>query len=284
MSIRLDPRGLLVAPALIAPAAIGTAASAQLAVIDGRQFRQTIIEERRDGGPVQQFRTERRLTFHRSGNGFTVEIVIGPSSQPSYGAAGAMFAVAMTALEGQMIRFQLDGAGRITGIFDEDRIWAAFCEAVAGMGRAAAAGQGDRGRHIRGFAAPLLAIPPALRRQMLSSMLTPVLAGDAGAAGDRPVTLTARGIDGETVPIAATEHRAPAADGTIAVTVTARATLPARAVTPEAQIAITIRQRIDPATGLMLESRESRETTIGTGAQRRRSTSLSVMMLTPMVS
>lgn len=265
-----------------------SATIAQLAPITGKAYRLILVEERRDDRGVQRFTSERRLVFHRLANGIALDLTITGNITPP-GGPGAMVAAAMAGLKGRTIRFLLDGNGRVTGIDDEVSVWSAFCDAVDRAADATIAGSPARERAARSMAAVFRSLPADRRHAMLTSMAAPALA--AGLAARPPernatITLSARSPAGTEAMLPGTETVQVRGDRTIIITTMAEGDVaaPDAASVGTAHIKVSITRTIDRLAGLMLESREERQTTIGQGADLRRSTSVSTTRLIAPVS
>ncbi len=261
---------------------------AQLAPITGKAYRLVLVEERHDDRRVQRFTSERRLVFLRLSNGIALDLTIARDVTPP-GGPGAMVAAAMAGLKGRTIRFLLDGNGRVTGIDDEDTIWSAFCDAVDRAADATVAGSPARDRAARSMAAVFRSLPTDRRRAMLTSMAAPALAGSLAnrqPQRDAEITLPARSPAGTTAMLSGTETVQLIDDRRMTITTTAEGDVaaPDAAGPPTAHIRVWITRTIDRSAGLVLESREERETTIGQGADVRRSTSISTSRLIGPVS
>lgn len=264
------------------------AATARLAPVTGKPYRLVLIEERRDDRGTQRFTSERRLVFHTLPAGTALDLTITTSTAPP-GGPGAMFAAAMAGLKGRTIRFLLDADGQVTSIDEEDAVWNALCAAVDRAADATVAGSAARDRAARSMAAAFRSLSADRRRAMLTSMAAPAL---AGALANRPperdaaITLPARSPAGTTTMLPGKETVQLIDDRTMTITTAAEGDIaaPDAAGPATAHIRVSITRTIDRVAGLVLESREERETTIGSGADLRRSTSVSTSRLIDPVS
>lgn len=239
-----------------------------------RQFRHIKTEERSDPSGKQSYRLERSLTFAARDDGIIVTVrpisgTLPQSSQPS-----TLFATGLGNLFGQTIVLRLDRQGTPTGIDDEAAVWSALLEGigrVVGQARPPRSGQPPPPRQI---AAALAALPPTSRFALLRGLLPPIIgprlsADDLGAT--KPVTITARSPAGAPIMLVGEEQYRQASDGFIVIETRASGDFPASGVQPAAHVVTERFQRIDPRTGLIMEGRERRETTLGTGAAAPRS-------------
>lgn len=264
------------------------AATARLTPVIGKPYRLILVEERRDDRGVQRFVSERRLVFQALATGIALDLTITSNTAPQ-GGPGAMFAAAMSGLKDRTIRFLLDADGQVTGIDDEDAVWSALCDAIDRAADATVTGSPARDRAARSMAAAFRSPPADRRRAMLTSMATPALAGSL--ANRQPqhhaeITLPARSPAGTTAMLSGTETVQLIDDRRMTITTTAEGDVaaPDPAGPPTAHIRVSITRTIDRSAGLVLESREERETTIGQGADVRRSTSISTSRLIGPVS
>lgn len=256
---------------------------ARLAPITGKPYRLVLVEERRDDRGVQRFTSERRLVFHPSEDRIALDLSVISSTAPP-GGPGAMFTAAMAGLKGRTIRFLLDADGTVTGVDDEEALWNAMCAAVDHAANATVPGSTARTRAARAMAATFRSLPPERRRAMLTSMAAPALADettDQQREADSAITLPARSPAGTTAHIPGRKSVRLVDDRTMTVTTTAEGDVAAldAASTGTAHIKVSITRTIDRVAGLVLESREERETTIGSGTDLRRSISLSTSRL-----
>ena len=276
--------GLALSLALLVP---GTAV-ARLAPVPDKPYRHVLVEERSDDRGMQRFVSERRLVFHPLPTGFALDLTILDASAPANGS-GAMFAAALAGLKGRTVRFLLDQEGRIMSIDDVAAVWAALCAAVDRAAAASPSGSAARQRAADAMAAAFRTMPADRRQDMLSSLVNATLAG--GLAARLPVegsaiSISARSPTGMPVALPGRETVRIVDDRTILITTTAHSDMaaPLPEATGPSRISITITKRVDRAAGLILESREQRETTVGAGPTARRNTSLTVSRLDPPVS
>ncbi|OQW74430.1 MAG: hypothetical protein BVN32_12825 [Proteobacteria bacterium ST_bin14] len=275
--------GLALSLALLVP---GTAV-ARLAPVPDKPYRHMLIEERSDDRGMQRFVSERRLVFHPLPTGFALDLTILDASAPANGS-GAMFAAALAGLKGRTVRFLLDQEGRILGIDDAAAVWAALCAAVDRAAAASPPASAARQRAADAMAAAFRTLPAHRRQDMLSSLVNATLAGALAArlpVEDSAISISARSPTGMPVALPGRETVRIIDDRTILITTTAQGdvTAPPPGATGPSRISVTISKRVDRAAGLILESREQRETTLGAGPTARRNTSLTVSRLDPPV-
>ncbi len=275
--------GLALSLAVLVP---GTAV-ARLAPVPDKPYRHVLIEERSDERGMQRFVSERRLVFHPLPTGFALDLTILDASAPTNGS-GAMFAAALAGLKGRTVRFLLDQEGRIISIDDAAAVWAALCAAVDRAAAASPPASAARQRAADAMAAAFRTLPANRRQDMLSSLVNATLAGALAArlpVEDGAISISARSPTGMPVALPGRETVRIIDDRTILITTTAQGDMaaPLPEATGPSRISVTITKRVDRAAGLILESREQRETTLGAGPTLRRSTSLTVSRLDPPV-
>lgn len=281
MALRFSA-GVVAGIALLIPGV----AAAQFAPVVDAPYRHTQVEERRDDRATQHFESRRTLVFHRLPNGFALDVTIVAASEPN-NAAGAMFATAMAGLKGRTIRFLIDAKGHITGLEDEDSIWAMLSAAVDRAAASASPGSAARKQAAGALAAAFRLMPADRRRAILMSIAAPVLAGplsNRGAVAQAPITIPARGPAGTAVTLSGHETVDVIDDQTLTITANAEGNVPSpptpgSAETTQAHIRVKSTKRIDRIAGLVTEAREDRETTIGSGPTLRRATSTTISRL-----
>lgn len=244
-----------------------TEVSAEIAPPVDVPIRYTIVEERSDAKTMARFAVDRILTFHRTPQGYDAELRQIRSTAPAVQGVGAMFAAGMRAIEGRSIRFHLDSDGTVLAVDDEDMLWESVCAGLEAMAQGQAKHSAPRKRFLNALAAPLRALPPARRRDMLASMIAPVIAVRLPTPGDGavPVTVPARDLTGIAVDLPGTRRISRATDGTIMVETEAAGVTPANG-SDDVRLTIASRSRIDPRSRLVTEAIESREILVGSGA------------------
>lgn len=263
-------------------------ASGQLAPAIDKPYRYILVEERRDERGLQRFQSDRRLIFHSRADGFALDMTILTANGPANGPGG-MFATAMAGLKGRPIRFLLDSSGRIIGVEDQLGTWAALCKAIDRGAKAAPSGSAARNRAAHNMAATFRALPSDRQLAFLASMVSPALAGSLAtrvAVEDAAVTIPARSATGAPIMMAGRETIRWIDDKTISIVTTAAGEVATAGPTPPApaRISVTLNKRIDRGAGLIVDSREERETTIGSGPGLRRSSSTTISRIEFVVS
>ena len=260
--------------ALWSGAAWSGVAAASFHPIEDRPYRYETIETRTADGAVRRFHASRTVIFHRTETGYDVSVTLDAVDEQAGSDVGQMFLAATGALLHRTLHYRLGRDGTLLDVADADISIALIADAIERMGIANRARSGDS----RAMASPLRALPPERKRAMLQSILAPLLAG-AGAArdnGQRPITLPSRPPLPPGTALVGTETVSRGADAMVTVAVDARgaadvgtpdgmpgATMGRSASTPNATIH-TVRV-IDPASGLLRDSREVAETLLNDG-------------------
>ncbi|MFZ5747582.1 MAG: hypothetical protein ACOY45_07965 [Pseudomonadota bacterium] len=215
-----------------------------------------------EGSERRSYRIQVRMRFARDGDGYRAELVVVEAGGAAGRMESAMFETGLSGLAGRTIRFRLDRAGRVVAITDRAELWHDFCVGLARVMAASKAADPDaRARLEARFVAPLEALPPERQIALLASLLTPAFASEAGdqpAGSTRAVRLPGRSAYGGAAPLDGARTVSRGADIQRVVT-RAHGTVPAPDGSP-ARIVLTIEERSDPATGLILQRRETRET------------------------
>lgn len=214
-----------------------------------------VIERVIEGPMPQRFRIERRIRFARDKDGVVADIVLQRTEQMPPGPAADLFAKGQAPFLGRTLRAHYAPDGSVLAV---DGAEAAFAAMVAKLDPRAAA--------------PLLTLPPERRRAMVASIADALPAGaDAVAApGVQRVTLASALPGGKALQLTGTRTIARASTGRLILTVHAEGE----------GITLDRSRTVDPATGLVLEERESRAVTVDGITQKSRSTTT----LSPTVS
>lgn len=247
---------------LLPVALAASAAVATFAPPEGQTLHHILVEERDDGTVFRRFEIERTIVFRSTATGFTAEVTLIRTDQPA-GEIGRMFAAGLAGLKGRTVRFQLDRAGTIVSIDDEAAVWDALCRGIEEL----AARTAPKRSSSKPFVAPLRALEGDQRRALLGGMIAPLIAGQIPASTDRPVTMAARGPGGASTRLDGRETIQRSESGAVLIDTVAAGTIPAQ--TPGgtgASVSIRTQRRIDPATGLVLQTIETRDTTLQQGS------------------
>lgn len=236
-------------------------------------------EERSDPSGKVLFRIERSLIFARRNNGWTVTIRPIAEQAPTGGRAAGLIAAGLSGLKGKTVIMALDAHGSVTGIEDEDTVWGAFLSGITALVARAPTpkvGQPAQPQQIDGT---LKSLPRANRFSLLKSLLPPIVApgvGDAEIGTTRPVTMSAVAPSGAPTKLTGDERYQSAGDGLLIIETRVQGDIPASGAVPAAHIVAERVQRIDRRSGLIVESRERRETTIGNGRSAARSVTVTM--------
>ena len=140
-----------------------------------------VVNERIEG--EWRFRMERLVRFSREGGGYRAEVWMVAARAEGPDKVSAMMEAGFGGLAGRMMVFRLDAAGKVTAIDDLDAIWARFCDGMLALVK-------TRSANPEPLVAPLRALPPERRMTVLGSLVTALVAEDAGEPdGERPVRL-----------------------------------------------------------------------------------------------
>lgn len=222
---------------------------------------------RTDGANTRRFVARRSVRFTATPDGYRVAITLddaaaGEEDSDPAGLLRAGFA----RLAGRTVVLQLDRTGAVTGIDDLPAIWRAVTDgmrALAPTGSEPATQQ--RAARVRAIVAQLSAQPEAAQRRMIGSLITPLIAPEIVVESGTP-----RPPQAVRVPATSVYGRAEL-DGLRSVRsrpdgieVSVSAIGPVAVAAPDGKASATITletlRRIDPRTGLVVESREQVET------------------------
>lgn len=225
-----------------------------------------VLEETRDdAGARTQFRLTRRVRFSTEGEGFLAEVETLSADGGVGDGPGALFESAMAAFRGTTIRLHLSADGTVQSIDDQAAIMARLRDAIiaAATGRAAPA---DRAALAARLAAPLTAMPEAMQRQMLGSMLSGLIASpDQPLTATLPEPVTRQGASpyGGLAQLIGTRRRWIDATGKVIVETALSGSAQAAKGGGTANITVSDRDTIDPATRLVMASTSTRRTVLG---------------------
>lgn len=237
-----------------------------------RPLQATTESIRTDAGITRRFTNARRILFRRTKDGFRAEVTIeagAPADADDDPAA--MFRAGFARIAGRTVVLHLDRTGEITAINDQAALWSAMIAGVAGL---APTGSDDHERkragRIRAITATLGRMPAEHQRAALGSLVAPVIAMDIVAGGEsppRPVRVPATSPYGMATLDGI--RMVKRVGGRLEATVTAEGpvTIPG-SDTPAAagRISLETVRRIDPGSGLVLESVETVRTVAANGS------------------
>jgi DNA-directed RNA polymerase specialized sigma24 family protein len=237
---------------------------------------------RTDSGITRRFTNARRVVFRRTPDGYRAEVTIeGSEAESADDDPAAMFRAGFERIAGRTVVLRLDGNGRVTAIEDQAAVWKAFLDGIAAL---APPGTSDldrkRASRIRAIVAMLAPLPPERQRATLASLVEPLIAADVAAQGESPpqtVRVPASSAFGtaQLDGIRSVKHTG----ALLEVTVTAAGALRIQAPDGPVQgrIAFETVRVVDPATGLVRDSREHVSTRLPDGSsasERTRTTRL----------
>lgn len=245
-----------------------SAATAAFRPVTDRPYRYETVETRTADGVTRRFHASRTVVFRRTDAGYDVTVTLDAVDEQAGGDVGTMFRAATGALLNRPLRYHLDTNGAIVHVEDADAAIALIAGAIERV-----SAQRERRGDARVLASPLRTLPPERKAAMLRSILTPLIAGPAAdrTPGQRPVTLPSRPPLAPGTALFGVETLSRDASGIVTIKVQASggvdtapppethgSDLAAPVATPSATIR-TIRN-VNPATGLVIDSREMAET------------------------
>lgn len=250
----------MIAALLPAAAVAVSAPAAPFAPPIDRPLRILVHQERVQAGVTHRYEIERSVVFRHSEAGTIAEMTLLRVWQDGGGDSGRRFEAAAGALKGRVIRFHLSATGVVTGIDDEAALWAATLAGIAAIGLPPGGAGGVAGI-ARAPAAALAALPLEQRRAALASPLTSIIAiaQSDRIAGSGPVTID--GNPGAGRPLTGTRATVLGADRRLHVT------LHAADADPAGPVSLDRERVVDPATGLVMDARETQTMGSGEAAQ-----------------
>lgn len=221
-----------------------------------------VVNERAEG--EWHFRMERLVRFEREGSGYRAEVWMVDAEATGPDKAGAMMEAGFSGLAGRTLVFHLDAAGKVTAIDDLDGVWARFCDGIAAIVK-------TKRPDAEPLVAPLRALPAERRIAVLASLVTALIAEEAGDPdGSRPIRLPGTSPYGSPVMLTGTRN-VERLGITQRSTTRAAADLPPQGGVP-ARVEMEISRDSDPATGLITLATERVRTRIGDRTSERLST------------
>jgi hypothetical protein len=233
---------------------------------------------RTDAGVTRRFTNARRIVFRRTATGYRAEVTIepGPPATPGEEDLKAMFRAGFARIAGRTVVLHLDAAGRVSAIEEQEAIWKAFLDGIAAL---APPGTDDldrrRAGQIRAILAALAPMPPDRQRATIATLVEPLIAADIAAAGEsppRPIRVPAGSAFGTAQLDGIRVVRRQ--NGHLIVSVSAAGEVSQRTPAGQATGRVTLEtmRRVHPATGLVLESRDSVRTELAGAAPATRLT------------
>lgn len=228
-----------------------------------------------DAAGERRFTLERVVRFVREDGGYRAEVQIREARSDAAEPVGGMTEAAFAGLIGRTVVIHFDGQGRLTGIDDMAAHWERLTQAI---GTIAATHRGlppaERPALARRIAMPLRAMPAERQRSALASLASAILPEEPPepVGISRPVVLPGTSPFGQPVLLKGTKQTR-LADGTIEAVTRAAADIasPGQGATPPRSGRIELERSVqtNPATGLIMQSRETVWTRLGTRATRR---------------
>lgn len=222
---------------------------------------------RTESGATRRFVARRTLRFTAAPDGYRVAVTLDQAQAGDEDSdPGELMRRGFARLAGRTVIFHLDRAGAVTGIDDAEANWRAVIE---GMGALAPTGTDPetrrRAARVRAIVAALAAQPEAARRSMLASLVAPLIAPALAAeaatpAPPQPVRVPAASVYGKAELDGLRSIRARPSGVEVSMSAAGRVAVASPEGDASATITLETLRRIDPATGLVIESREHVET------------------------
>ncbi len=222
---------------------------------------------RTEGATSRRFVARRTLRFSKAPEGYRVAVTLetAVAGEEESDPAG-LLRTGFARLAGRTVVLHLDRAGGVTGVDDADSVWRALLdgiEVLAPKGNDPASRQ--RAGRVRAIVAALAAQSEAAQRRMLASLVAPLIAPElvveaATPAPPRAVRVPASSIYGKAELDGLRSVRTRPDGVEVSVSATGQVAVAAPEGQARARITLETLRRIDPATGLVVESREQVET------------------------
>lgn len=274
---------------LLPVALIASAAQATFHPIQDRPYRYDSVETRSADGVERRFQSKRTVVFHQTDRGFTAIVTLVMVDHQNAADVAQMFATATESLLDRPLRFALGPDGSIEGVEDADAAIAQIAMAIERM----AIGTRRPGMSTA-LAAPLRAMPPERKVAMLTSIVSPLLAGHLTdrLPGKVAVTLPSRPPLAPGMALSGTETVRHAANGQVTIETEATGNVDASSLAdspgkfaagPVAAPSVTTHstRRFDSTSGLLVESTEASDVIASDGRSLHRTRTATVITVTP---
>ena len=274
---------------LLPVALLANAAQAAFQPIQDRPYRYESVETRTVDGVERRFQSTRTVVFHQTERGFSAIVTLVMVDQQNAAGVARMFATATASLLNRPLHFTLGPDGSIEGVEDADATIAHIAAAIERMAMGT-----RRPGMSSALAAPLRAMPPERKVAMLTSILSPLLAGPLTdrMPGKVAVTLPSRPPLAPGMALSGTETVRRAANGEVTieteaagrVDATPRANNPGQfAAGPVAAPSVTTHatRTFDSTSGLLVASTEANDVIASDGRAFHRTRTATVITVTP---
>ena len=260
---------------ILAAIALASQAAASFTPPIDRPVTVRIQTERTQDGSTRRFSGRRTLRFVPTETGYRVAVTL-DSADPAEAESdpAGLLRAGFARLAGRTITLSLAADGTVTAIADSDTVWRALTDGIAAMAPSGTdADTRQRAAQVRAIAAALAAQPEPARRSALATLVAPLIAPqivvEAAAPGPpRTVQLPATSPFGraELTGLRAVRQR----DAVVELSLSATGTVDVSggAGDVRATVALERLQRVDAATGLVIESRERIVSVSADGNQR----------------
>ncbi|HEY0621787.1 hypothetical protein [Sphingomonas sp.] len=237
-----------------------------------RPLRAVTEMARTDAGVTRRFTNARRIVFRRQGEDYRAEVTLEAGTPVAEGDddPAAMFRAGFARIAGRTVVLHLDSAGRVTAIEDQAAVWKAFLDGIAAL---APAGSGDldrkRAGRIRAILTMLAPMPPERQRATLASLVEPLIAADIAAAGESPpraVRVPAGPAFGAAQLSGLRSVRRAAGKLEVVVTAEGPVAIAGPDAAAQGRMSLETLRRVDPASALVIESREEVRTRLPDGS------------------
>lgn len=228
-----------------------------------RPLRAVTEATRTDAGITRRFTNAKRIVFRRADAGFRAEVTI-ESAEPVHEAEDdptTMFRAGFARIAGRTVVLHLDPAGRVGAIDDQAATWKTFLDGIAAL---APTGTSDldrkRSGQIRAILDALAMMPPERQRAMLGSLIDPLIAADIAATGEAPpraVRVPAGSAFGTAQIDGLRAVRRSGERLVASVSAAGEVTMRGPNGQVAGHVAIETERDVDPASGLVLETRDA---------------------------
>ncbi|WP_337848093.1 hypothetical protein [Sphingomonas sp.] len=260
---------------ILAAIALASQATGSFAPPIDRPITVRIETVRTQDGTTRRFTGQRTLRFAATDTGYRVAVTLDAAdpAEAESDPAGLLRA-GFARLAGRIITLSLGPDGTVTAIADSDTVWRALTDGIAAMAPSGTdADTRQRAAQVRAIAAALAAQPEPARRSALATLVAPLIAPhlvvEAASPGPpRTVQLPATSPFGRAELTGLRTVRQRDAMVELSLSATGAVGVSGSAGEVRATVAIERLQRVDPATGLVIVSRERIESVSADGRQR----------------
>lgn len=236
-----------------------------------------IVTERTETSPNERrYRLERLVRFRKESTGYRAEAVLLANASATPEALGNLVERGLSALSGRTIVLHLDDRGQVVSVEDLPALWEQVCQRIAEA--AATRPALPSGAASARLVAPLRALPLERQRALLATLVTAAIMTDPWepVGSVTPTRLPGASPFGTPVTLEGTRRVAAAANGMLAVSTTAAATvdLSGESGAPSRTGAVSLERRriFDPRTGMLTSAVDTVRNVSGAGPAARETT------------